>query len=251
MIDVLVTKKHHDDKGILIGYTIKDSNGQYMNIRKEALKEYIVAGQVNVLNMTMTSDGRLIGRAMKNEYKLRKKTGRIADTVFTNGKHIACVLVNETEWLKSIGVTHPTKYEKITLGYNFDTGFECTQKMMKGEYDNIAVIDGKPDFTKTRKKSFKSSKQKFVDTLKANGISYDTKVEKGTEKYEYAITILGYNRFEDLDQMVQLIHILIENAMYDARIKPKHIDEDTMYVSCMTGIKDVRQALKDAGVHKL
>lgn len=251
MIDVLVTKKHHDEKGILIGYTIKDANGQYMNIRKEALKDYIVNGQVNVLNMTMTSDGRLIGRAMKNEKQLRKRTGRIADTVFTNGKKIACILVDETEWLKSIRVTHPTKYEKIALGFNFDTGFEGTEKMLRGEYDNIPIIEGKPDFSKTRKKSFKSSKQKFIDTLKSNGISYELKVSIGTEKGEYAIEILGYDKFEDLEPMVQLVHILIENAMYNGKMKVKYIDGDTVYVTSLTGIKDVRQALKDTGVHKL
>lgn len=251
MIDVLVTKKHHDEKGILIGYTIKDSNGQCMNIRKEALKEHIINGQVNAVNMTMTSDGRLIGRAMKKEKPVKKGTGIIADTVFTNGKKIACILVNKTEWLKEIGVTHPTKYEKIALGYSFDVGFEGANEILKGGYDNIQIIDGKPDFSKTRKKSFKSNKQKFIDTLKANGISYELKVETGDKKFEYAIIIKGYDKFEDLEPITQLIHILIENAMYDAKIKPIYIDEDTMYVECLTGIKDVRQALKVAGIHKL
>ena len=61
---VRAIRKFHDDKGILIGYTIQDeATGQQMNVYKEQLKQAVINKQCEIVNMTLTSDGRLIGKA--------------------------------------------------------------------------------------------------------------------------------------------------------------------------------------------
>ena len=76
MLKVRVIRKYKDPKTeLLVGYTIQDmSNGNTMNVYKDQLKQAIKAGQVDCVNMTMTSDGRLIGKAYKEPVRPRTNT---------------------------------------------------------------------------------------------------------------------------------------------------------------------------------
>ena len=258
MLRVLVIKKYYDNTtGNLIGYRVRNlDTNEEVDASKDAVKAMAIKGELDIVNMTLTSDGRLIGRAM-NKLKQPKKptgTGRKAVTVYTNGRKIACILVDEREFLRKTNTSDMSinKYSGIEVGFTFDVGFEATKHMASGEYDNIKMVDGKPVLADDiKKKSYKSVKEKLIKTLNTNDIHTDIIVEKGDKKYEYAIRITNFDSFSDKDTMTQILHILIENAMYNHKIKPLYIDEDTMYVSCLTGINDVRKALKEDGLHKL
>ena len=53
MMKVRAIRKFHDDKGILIGYTIQDeATGQKMNVYKEQLKQAVINKQCEIVNMT-------------------------------------------------------------------------------------------------------------------------------------------------------------------------------------------------------
>lgn len=255
MLNILITKKYHDKNGKLMGYRIRNiDTGEEMDVHKDEVKRLAIAGQIHIENMTITSDGRLIGRAMNKIKPVAKMTGtgRKALRIFTNGRKIGCILVDENRWLDSIGVTHKTSYKGLDLGYTFDVGFEATEKIKRNEYDNIRIVDGKLVYApEIKKQSYKSIKDKLLKILEMNDIHTTLSVGKGTEKYEYAIKIDNYSYFEDLDPMIQIIHTLIENAMYNDKIKVKYIDEDIMYVESVTGINDVRKALKTEGIYKI
>ena len=79
MLELRVIKKLYDNKGKLYAYTIQDTKGNVTNIYSDALKEHIRNRNCIVLNMTLTSDNRLIDK--KEEIKQVKK---VSNTVQTN-----------------------------------------------------------------------------------------------------------------------------------------------------------------------
>jgi len=256
MLNLRVIRKYHDNKGLLYAYRVKDLNtGSEMDVHKDELKNAVARGAVSVDNMTLTSDGRLIGHATHKDRPVARanrapvNSGRIAEAVFTNGRKIACIMVNETEHLQRCGLAC-RQYKGLNAGFTFDVGFEATKQIADGGYTNIKMVDGKPDFSNTKKKAYKQLKEKLLKILEGNGVHSTLTVGKGDNKYEYIVTIDNYDSIDGHNVMAQVIYILIENAMYDNNIKPLYIDEDKMFVSCMTGINDVRKALKIAEIAK-
>lgn len=248
MLKVRVIKKFHNEKGVLVGYTIQDeSTGQMMNVYKENLKAAIVNDQCEVVNMTLTSDGRLIGKAApapKKKQPVRKESGINLIEVYTNGKHLAAGFVDKTRFdaeLHDAG----KEYKGLPAHQSFDVGHELLENIKNNYYDNVRIIDGKPDMSKVRRKSFSKVRSKMINLLKNNGVSTQLKVEKSDSKYEYRIAIENYDSVCDDEPLAQTLYALITDALITAKIKTLYIDEDSVFVSCMTGINDVRKALKD------
>lgn len=248
MMKVRAIRKFHDDKGILIGYTIQDeATGQQMNVYKEQLKQAVINKQCEIVNMTLTSDGRLIGKAApapKKREQVHKGSGINLIEVYTNGRHLVAGLVDKTVF--DAEIHEPAKnYNGLAAHQSFDVGHELTDNIKHNYFDNIRIIDGKPDMSAVKRKSFSKVRDKMIKLLKNNGINFTLKVEKSDRKYEYAIIIEGYDKIEGEEPMVQTIYSLIEDAVITAKLKPLYIDEDSVFVQCMTGINDVRKALKD------
>ena len=65
MIKVMCVQKHKDKQGKIIGYTLKDQNGQLANFYADALKDHIRNQRIDVVNLTLTSDNRLVETAVK------------------------------------------------------------------------------------------------------------------------------------------------------------------------------------------
>ena len=65
MLVVKMIKKLYDKNGKLAGYTLRNeyNKAEVMNVSKEQLKTAVLNGQCEVINMTLTSDGRLLGSA--------------------------------------------------------------------------------------------------------------------------------------------------------------------------------------------
>lgn len=259
MLVVRAIKKYHDDKGKLIGYRIKDmKTGDEMNILKEYLKDAVVKGQVQVDNMTLTSDGRLIGHATHKDRPVARAnkvmnkptgTGCKLVEIYTNGRKISGGLVDQTENYKMQG-KEPKTLKGLNPGFGFEPGIDINSRIKNGTYDNVKIVDGKTDMEGTKRKSFKNIKSKMIKMLNDNNISTTLSVSKGDEKYEYRVTIDNYNNIDN-DEAIQAILCLIEDAMISFNIKTLYIDEDTFFVSCMTGINDVRKALKSAEIAKI
>ena len=245
MMKVRAVRKFHNDKGILIGYTIQDeATGQQMNVYKEQLKQAVINKQCEIVNMTLTSDGRLIGKAAPTPKKREtKKWGCNLLEVYTNGKRISGGLVDQTENYKMQGKI-PKGLKGLQLGYGFEPGTDIDSRIKNGTYDNVRIVDGKPIMEGTKRKSFKTVKPKLMKILADNEVKTTYSVSKGDDKYEYRIVIDNYNCIDN-DEAIQIILCLIEDAVITAKLKPLYIDEDSVFVKCMTGINDVRKALKE------
>ena len=60
MIQAKCIQKFRDKTGKIYGYRLIDLNGQTQDVRPENLKQAIKAKQINIINLTLTSDNRLI-----------------------------------------------------------------------------------------------------------------------------------------------------------------------------------------------
>lgn len=251
MVKVRAIKKYHDAKGILLGYTIEDAlTGQRMNVTKEALKEAVKAGKCEVVNMTMTSDGRLIGKAAPAPKKKEKPVEnndkiRLVE-VYTNGRNISAAMIDYTHDSCFMKVCEPLV--DVQTGFSLDVGTEVSDNLNSvGYYSNVVYKDGKIDFEASgiKKKSFKNVKNKLHSILATNWGKPELTVEKWENKYNYRIRIVNADdKLLDNDMLIQTLYALITDAMYTAKIKVLYYDADLVIVYCMTGIADVRKALK-------
>lgn len=67
------TKKHRDKQGRIVGYTLQDSTGKKVNFYSEDLKMHIKNKNLEVTNLKLTSDGKLIDKVEKEIIKPVKK----------------------------------------------------------------------------------------------------------------------------------------------------------------------------------
>ena len=270
MLDIIVKRKYYDKDGVLVGYGIADVHtGELRTVHKDQLKMAIKSGVVNCVNMTMTSDGRLIGKAKPDPKWHRKpkqnqetavnkpivqpaikqsqnSTGIVVDYIITNGKKIGGAMVNCVEHNKRCNVQTRT-YAQLPKDYTFETGLDVEACIKSRIYDNIRAIDGKIDYSNTRKVSYSKIKPKLIKILEANRMMPELKVVKSSSgvKYQYDVLLDNYETYEDMDEMQQIVYVLIENEMILARNKVINFsDEGLVTVECLTGIDDVRKAVK-------
>jgi hypothetical protein len=90
-------------------------------------------------------------------------------------------------------------------------------------------------------------KAKLIKILADNWGTPDFRVEKeNSGKYNYdIITANSDSTLWDSDMLTQTVLALVTDAMYTNKIKVVNYDSSTTTVACMTGIKDVRKALKE------
>jgi len=103
MVETMCTDKIRDNQNRIIKYVLKDVNGQEQVFDAKYLKELIVASKINVRNLTLTSDNRLVDAGDKAFEKYR---GSVITTL-------------ETPKTKLLKVT-----EKIVTGLGFQFNME-------------------------------------------------------------------------------------------------------------------------------
>ena len=64
MLKVKCIQKFRDKNNIIIGYRIMDQNGNTKDVSSESLKQVIEQGKLEVINLTLTSDNRLIDKGI-------------------------------------------------------------------------------------------------------------------------------------------------------------------------------------------
>lgn len=246
MLRVRVVKKYHDAKGILIGYTIECvDTKERRNVYKDMLKQAVINKQCEVVNMTLTSDGRLIGKAAPAPKKRQpKEVGIKLIEVYTNGRNLVAGLIDRTAFDMQIHDAGKD-YGLLAAHQSFDVGHELAENIKNNYYDNVRIVDGKPDMSKVRRKSFSKVRDKMINLLKGNNVNLSLRVEKAENKYEYHIIIDGYNSICNDEPLAQTLYALIIDSLITAKIKTLYIDEDSIVVNSLTGINDVRKAIKN------
>ena len=64
MLKVKCVQKFRDKNNVIIGYRIIDQNGNTKDVSSESLKQVIQQGRLEVINLTLTSDNRLIDKGI-------------------------------------------------------------------------------------------------------------------------------------------------------------------------------------------
>jgi hypothetical protein len=59
-IQVKCIEKFRDKNNTIVGYRLADINGKTIDVKPDTLKNFIRTGQINVVNLTLTSDNRLL-----------------------------------------------------------------------------------------------------------------------------------------------------------------------------------------------
>lgn len=75
MIDIKCINKFKDAQGRIIGYRIQDTNGTIRDVRPQELKNAIINKQVNVINLTLTSNNRIIDKTT-SKAKMQTQSSR-------------------------------------------------------------------------------------------------------------------------------------------------------------------------------
>lgn len=79
MQKVISISKFRDKNGKIIGYTIQSDKGEIKEVKSEDLKKAIIAKKIEVLNLTLTSDGRLVDKTIKIKAPAKAKKVNIKD----------------------------------------------------------------------------------------------------------------------------------------------------------------------------
>ena len=74
MIQALCLQKFRNKNNQIIGYRLQDRNGNTLDVKSEYLKQAIRNNQINVLNLTLTSDNKLIDKAYKPQKSQKNKS---------------------------------------------------------------------------------------------------------------------------------------------------------------------------------
>ena len=104
MIKYTCIHKIRDGKGNIVGYKLKDESGRIIQVSSRDLKNQISNGKVQVENLTLTSDGRLVDAAEEKE----KQAKQVND--------IDRKILNYIEACKIIGIK-PLTIEKMGEDY--------------------------------------------------------------------------------------------------------------------------------------
>ena len=65
MVKCECVQKNRDNNGKIVSYVIVDKTGKGLQLTSDRLKEMIFCGQLDVINLTLTSDGRLVDKKTK------------------------------------------------------------------------------------------------------------------------------------------------------------------------------------------
>lgn len=72
MIQAKCIQKFRDNSGKIYGYRLQDINVQTQDVTPEDLKKAILNKQVDIINLTLTSDGRLVDRKAEKQLENKK-----------------------------------------------------------------------------------------------------------------------------------------------------------------------------------
>lgn len=223
MLRVWVTNKLLDNNtGKLVGYVISDvDTGQTMRVPKDQLKMAVINGQCECVNMTLTRDGRLIGKAsrmpanaadMKFGNRNVMNNVPVIDAVLTNGRGIGAVRIKDATGNSSFmsGLVAKNSLESGTIA---------------GEVQNVP------------RRSYSKFRNTFINNCKCSDKEFVVSKLGSSHSTDYAVQ----GPFDAISS------VIVENGLLSNKIKPvEYLSADTLRVQCLTGVNDVRKAVKDA-----
>lgn len=171
-LKVEIIKKIHKNRK-LVGYKVRDEKGNEMDIDKDAVKDAIKSGKVEVTNMTVTSDGRILGAAKPSLNKDMKKEieYRLVE-VYTYNDNIVGAMVDESEAVDA-GIIDEHDIAGLSHGYTFETADTVIDRMANNIYSNMSISNGNIE-SDIKRVDIESAKDSMLNLLRANEIVVDS-----------------------------------------------------------------------------
>lgn len=105
MIWVTCVDKIRDNNNIIVEYKIADLNGEHRIVSKEALKIAILQGQVEVVNLKLSKDGKLMDRATEEQARLMKNLNLGVVTEADNRAYVKGKMLGAVPTVDEDGIT--------------------------------------------------------------------------------------------------------------------------------------------------
>ena len=208
MIKAKCIQKLRNKNNQIYKYIIVDSNGNHKDIDAKSLKQAIISNQIEIANLSLTSDGRLIDKGEKarttDDYVVPKTNTKGAYRKFAE----AYVFLTErlmdmgdsyTEILDNAIYASGLKYDAWEIesyigkpGFkNCTNGNEVQHEMLIKCYEKIA--SDKPKSMEAELKVFTDPEYEYLETLERD-IQYEkSKDISKSETYKAVSTILHYS----------------------------------------------------------
>lgn len=138
MIQAKCIQKFRDKQNKIYGYKLVDINGQTQDVKSDNLKQAIRNKQIQVVNLTLTSDGRLVDKVSDNlkssklgEAPVQKQSRE--DEIFETASNVREVSEIDAIFGPKIEDEQPTKINK-TNTTNMNNLAVLTNKMIRDNY---------------------------------------------------------------------------------------------------------------------
>lgn len=212
--------KIRDKHNNIVGYTIMDKGGKTINIKADKLKQLIKEGKVEVINLTLTSDNRLVDKAVPSKSKQKvKKVERTEQTINNNSSDykisygrnniLGYFKFNRLNSLYKKGYINKQdlEYYKKDLAYKCNYGYVGNSSIGTVVYftskEGVITVDEALDYLD------KVYTEHVVSQLKNkedNGIKYDNLTDLGLE-IKLCCKML---KLKDLDEYRKLVEGTLE-----------------------------------------
>ena len=136
MIQAKCIQKFRDKNNNIYGYRLQDQNGACIDVRREQLKQAIKSKQINIINLTLTSDNRLVDTTPKQNTSSNSPKQNIM--IGTTGEDTL-----KTDKLTLRGIWEEGEYfdqcaskEYVTI-YHFKVNAKLTDEQVKAIKNDI------------------------------------------------------------------------------------------------------------------
>lgn len=230
VLKVEVIKKIHKNRK-LVGYKIRDDKGNEMDIDKNALKDALKGGKVEVTNMTVTSDGRILGAAKPSVNKnMRKEIEYRLVEVYTYNDNIVGAMIDESEAVDA-GIIDEHDIAGLSHGYTFETADTVIDRMANNIYSNMNISNGTID-SDIKRVDIESANESMLDLLRANEIVVDsTKIEQCICIDEQTQECLINNPVESSNEtLCRVAMVLLTYTLYKHDYNIKYVNDTSVCV---------------------
>lgn len=256
MIKVKAVQTFRDKNNTIIGYSLADSKGNVKKMKSQELKRAIKAGKIEVINLTLTSDNRLVSTKSKISVNANKKKqvvnirGRVPDVRSAKRNDEVRVHVKKQknpreEILEKINASEDGSIFDIVIKGNEIVlrGVKVDKDSLRGK---IKIPKGVKDFAVTSDgKVYKNiNKGRVIKKLEKQKKRLQRQVSR---KYEMNKQGQKFSKTENIKKLEQRIRLL-ERRIYN--IRNTYIHEVTKDLVRNTPKKIVIEDLNVKGMMK-
>lgn len=226
----IIEKIHRNRK--LVAYKIRTEQGEESCIAKDAVKEAIRNGKVEVTNMTVTSDGRILGSAKPSIKKDSNKEieYKIVE-VYTHNDKIVGALVDESDAVKA-NIISNHDINGLGSGYTFETADIAIDRIANNIYSNIKLHDNEVKSSISRVE-FSTVLKNMINLLVLNDVAIET-IEITAKFSEDTQECRVYNPLnKEMNETIRRVAILlITSSLYDSDFDVKAVNDESISVRC-------------------